>query len=147
MLESIFSLQVYSTIQKGSRKITHSIPAVSNQQLLDELKVLKQAIQAMQNQQQQQQSRSSSSSYHHGMSQQSTQKPFVNQNEMTYRRNTTSPHSVPTLQDPLASGSRKGAKSIIEMSSSAASKLSSKVARTAYNSIGGKYYSTIKNLT
>ena len=73
---------------------------------------------------------------------------------MTYRRNTTSPHSVPTLQDPLASGSRKGAKSIIEMSNAAsnvasnvASKLSSKVASTAYNSIKGKYYSTIKNLT
>ena len=136
-----------SNIVADISTIAHGIPAVPNQQLLNELDALKQAMQAMQNQQQQQQSRSSSSSYHHGMSQQSTQKPFVNQNEMTYRRNTTSPHSVPTLQDPLESGSRKGAKSIIEMSSSAASKLSSKVASTTYNSIGGTYYSTIKNLT
>ena len=123
-----------STITNG-----RSIPTAQNQQMQAEIDALKQLVLTLQNQQQQS---SSSSSGHYGMSSYSS-KPIENQNEMTYRRNTTPLQSVPTLQDPLASGSRKGAKSIIEMSSS----VSSKVASGAYNILKDKYYNAVKNVT
>ena len=60
----------------------------------------------------------------------------LKKNEKTYFRNTILGPSVSTLQDPLASGSRKGAKSILDVSK----KMSSNIVRNAYDSIKNRYY-------
>ena len=67
--------------------------------------------------------------------------PVVNQKEETYRRNTTPLKPVPTPQDPLASGSRKGAKTLLELSSN----FSKSVVSSAYDNMRSKYYNAIDN--
>ena len=67
--------------------------------------------------------------------------PVVNQNETTYRRNTTPLKLVPTLQDPLASGSRKGAKTLLESSWN----FSKSIVSNAYENMRSKYYNAIEN--